>query len=132
MFEDFVAGRIAMLTAPGVGSLSWHASTPIGYRGGGSAKSDGLYVANTGQVTGDVMLCGAGGWSGCEPVGASSGGTYVPSLAPSQELTPPASFSEIVGATGQHDESDDYLSFALSRGSYAVFATCYNAAPCRA
>jgi hypothetical protein len=124
--SNTVDNWIVVLTAPGVSTVRWYA--PGNMRGRSAEKSDGLVIADAGQVTGDVVVCGNGPWGACGTVGTGfTGPAAVPALAQSRPPTPPAAFGPVLGWTGQGNETNEDASFTVSPGRYQVLATCYNA-----
>ncbi len=121
---------IVVLPAPGSKFGGWAASTNTGRTSITGVAPHGVFVADAGQVTSDVVLgfgIGRGDWV---PVGLP-GAPAVPSLAPLPALSPPASYSWMDAYTGQGNELNDDSSVTRSGGPYAVLGSCYNAAAMR-
>jgi hypothetical protein len=116
---------IVVLTSPAMQRISWYGPA-VASGSGAHSSSDGLVVANLGQLRADVMLRIPGNPGESIPVGIP-GAPDVPVLAAPPALTTPASFSPIVSFTAQGNETDVDSSLAPSRHA-AFIADCYNAA----
>ncbi len=120
---------IVVLTAPDTRLRSWSAAIPGRGYGGGVVHPAGVYVANVGQVTSDVILTFASHGRTHIPVGIAGHAPEVPALAPPPALTHPASFHPVFSQPGQGNQTDDIGGETASAGPYAVLGRCYNAPP---
>jgi hypothetical protein len=122
---------IVELADPDVRSMSWFAPTPSGVHWRTVRTSDGLAVANAGQLTGEVRLTGLTAGDGLKPVAdvpvGVPGHPAVPTLA-TPTLNLPSSWAPIAYSS-QGNETNEYSGFRATGRSYAVIAECYGLRP---
>lgn len=136
---------IMVLAAPDVQAVSWITPTSNGPRPGSAVTERGLAIADTGQVTGRVLLTSliAGHRNvlgpakyvavpgNVSPPGNQS--SDVPQLASPQVLSPPPAYSSVEGGTGQGATfyDDESLHDHVFQRTPVLFARCYGPEPLR-
>ncbi|HSR83513.1 MAG TPA: hypothetical protein VLM11_04960 [Streptosporangiaceae bacterium] len=129
---------MVVLTAPAVQRLTWQATTTSGQELHSDSTSNGLVVADTGQVTAPVELTAIQtahgnllgqpvlvGIPGANAATTSGTGPPVPQLAAPPALSEPPSFAMSTGISGQGDGALEDTSFTAGRTREAVFGLCY-------
>jgi hypothetical protein len=133
---------IMVLAAPDVRTVTWMAPTSSGPRPGSAAAERGLAIADTGQVTGRVMLTGliarhrdvlgrpryVGVPGSIVPPGTQ--GSDVPTLAQPAPLSLPRAYRSNGGISAQGTGGYNHSGQFVPRRP-AVFARCYGPAPLR-
>jgi hypothetical protein len=133
---------IMVLAAPDVRTVTWMAPTSSGPRPGSAAAERGLAIADTGPVTGRVMLTGLiarhrdvlgrprnVGVPGSF-VPPDTQGSDVPTLAQPAPLSLPPAYRSNAGISGQGNGGYTHSGQFVPRRP-AVFARCYGPAPLR-
>jgi hypothetical protein len=136
---------IMVLAAPNVRTVTWTAPTSSGPRPGGAVTGRGLVIADTGQVTGRVLLTGL--ISGhrnilgapryvAVPGNVAPPGTQnsdVPQLASPPPLSPPPAYGPMESEAGQGTTTNDDESLRdhVFQRRPALFARCYGPEPLR-
>lgn len=135
---------MVVLMQPYVRRLTWLAATMSGDGMHSAATSDGLVVADTGQVTAPVRLTGMttdhGNLLG-QPVtvgvpgdhsnsGLTRGtGPGTPQLAAPPAFSEPAAFNMSAGLSGQGDGAMQISTFKTGPSRYVVLGVCYGPQP---
>lgn len=134
--SGFSDNWIMVLAAPNVRAITWTTPTSSGPHPGSAVTEDGLVIADTGQVTGRVLLTGLivghrnvlGSASYVRVPGSvvapGEQSSDVPQLAQAAPLSEPRGFRSIQAGSGQGETMYTTSSQGVPRRP-AVFARCY-------